>query len=66
MKKSTASPDVKRLGYRPKEAADAIGVSLRKINDLIASGRLELFKVGRCRRVKPESLTKSISDGEAA
>ena len=64
MKKSYLK-EVKRLGYRPKEAADAIGVSLRKINELIASGRLESFKVGRCRRVKPESLTKLISDGAA-
>ena len=66
-KKATqARPDVKRLGYRPKEAAEALALSLRKVNELIASGRLESFKVDRCRRIRPEALEKLIHDGEAA
>ena len=64
--KESHPKEVKRLGYRPKEAAEALGVSLRKVNDLIASGRLESFKVDKCRRVTPEALAKLIHDGEAA
>jgi excisionase family DNA binding protein len=61
-----ARPDVQRLAYRPEEAAEAIGVSLRKIMELIASGRLESSKVDRCRRITPEALAKLIHGGEVA
>lgn len=64
-KAAQARPGVKRLAYRPKEAAEAIGVSLRKIMELIASGKLESSKVDKCRRIRPEALEKLIHDGEA-
>jgi excisionase family DNA binding protein len=55
-----------RLAYRPIEVAEALGISLRKVNDLIATGELESFKVDRCRRITPDAVAKLIHSGEAA
>ncbi len=44
------------LALRPKDAFAAIGVGITKGYELINSGELETFKIGRATRITAESL----------
>jgi excisionase family DNA binding protein len=55
-----------RLGYTIPEVAESLAISVRKVNELIATGKLESFKVDKCRRITPEAVAKLIHRGEAA
>jgi len=47
---------VPRLALRPREAAAAVGVSERKMDDLIRSGEVETFRDGNVRVVPVHKL----------
>jgi excisionase family DNA binding protein len=50
------APVVERLGYRPAEAAQALGVSRRKLYDLLNDGTLRSVKTGSARIIPRDSL----------
>lgn len=58
--KKTCQPrePVKRLFYRPKEAADVLGISERKMRDLIAAGTVPSVRLGRTRLVPVAALER--------
>ena len=44
-------PDSERLAFTYTEAARAINVSEATIRKMVRSGRIDVIKVGRCRRI---------------
>lgn len=52
--------------HRPEDAAKIVGVSRAFIYKLIASGELESFKLGRCRRISDSAIERLIAKREAA
>ena len=48
--------NAEKLLYRAEEAADCLGLSRTKINELIQSGILPAVKVDGCRRVRRDDL----------
>ena len=52
--------------YRMPEVARLLGLSERKIDDLVATGELKSFKVGKSRRVSAEALDLFIKKRERA
>jgi excisionase family DNA binding protein len=46
-----------RLVYRVPEVAEMLDLSVRKVNDLIATGKLGSIKIDRSRRVTSEHVT---------
>lgn len=53
---------IEKIAYRPHEAAEAIGISRRMVDTLIASGELPSGKIGTCRVVSREALERFIRD----
>lgn len=49
---------VKRLFYRPQEAADVLGISVRKMRHLIAAGTVPSVRLGRTRLVPVPALER--------
>ena len=49
---------VKRLFYRPQEAADVLGISVRKVHELIAAGTVPSVRLGRTRLVPVAALER--------
>ena len=49
---------VKRLFYRPQEAADVLAISVRKMRDLIAAGTVPSVRLGRTRLVPVAALER--------
>lgn len=44
---TTSKPFVPRLSLRPREAAEALGVSERLLSDLTSRGAIPHFRIGR-------------------
>ena len=65
MKKSPQK-EATRLAYRVPEVAEMLGMSVRKVNDLIATGKLGSTKIDRSRRVTPEHIATLLGESEAA
>ena len=53
-------------GYRPKQAAEVIGVGLTTVYALLKSGDLDSVKVGRSRIILAESIDRLLAADEAA
>jgi excisionase family DNA binding protein len=53
-----ATPD--RLLYRPPEAAQALGISIAYLYELLASGQLESVKIGTARRITADGMRRFI------
>lgn len=53
-----------KLAYSRRETCDALSIGTTKLHELINSGTLKTFKIGRKTLVKGESLHRLI-DGEA-
>lgn len=53
---------IERLGYRPAEAAKALGVSRRKLYDWINDGTLRSVKRGSARIIPREALMALLDD----
>ena len=49
---------MKRLFYRPQEAADVLAISVRKMRDLIAAGTVPSVRLGRTRLVPVAALER--------
>ena len=62
MKKSPPKQPTARLAYRVPEVAQMLGISVRKVNDLIATGKLGSTKIDRSRRVTPEHIASLLGD----
>lgn len=56
---ATAQPE--RLAYTIRELACAVRCSERTIRRAIGSGRLKAVRIGRCVRVRSESLAEFLS-----
>ena len=58
--KKTSQPrePVKRLFYRPQEAADVVGISVRKMRQLIGAGTVPSVRLGRTRLVPVAALER--------
>jgi excisionase family DNA binding protein len=54
-----------RLGYRPNEAAEAIGVSRDTIFKALADGSLRSVKIGAARVIPADALREFLANGEA-
>jgi len=54
-----------KLLYRPKEAAQLLGIGRDKLYDLMRSGRLHSIKDGRARFITAGALTEYIAMLEA-
>lgn len=48
-KATSVAEAIPRLSLRPAEAAASLGLSLRKMEQMIAAGALPVVRVGRCR-----------------
>jgi excisionase family DNA binding protein len=55
-----------KLAYRPKEAAEALGVDRDTIHRLISRGELTSFTVGRARCIAAAELERFIREREGA
>jgi excisionase family DNA binding protein len=64
VKKLQLKDDVERHAYRTREVAAKLSVSKRPVDEMIATGELPSFKIGRCRRVSDEALRRFVSDRE--
>lgn len=49
-----------RLLYRPKEAADALGIGVTKLYELMDSGQIPWIRVGSHRRIPADLLRDRI------
>jgi excisionase family DNA binding protein len=56
---------VERLSYRPAEAAKALGVSRRKLYNLMNEGKLRSAKSGNARMIPREALLAFLADPTA-
>ncbi len=54
-----------KLLYRPKEAAQLLGIGRDKLYDLMRSGRLRSVKDGRARFITANALTEYVAMLEA-
>ncbi len=52
---------MEKLLYRPKEAANALGIGRDKLYDLMRSGRLRSVKDGGARFVTAEALAEYVA-----
>jgi excisionase family DNA binding protein len=55
-----------RVAYRDTEVAEMLGMSVRKVRDLIASGKLGSAKIDKCRRITPEHIAALLGSADAA
>ena len=51
-----------RLAYRVPEVAEMLGMSVRKVNDLIATGKLGSTKIDRSRRITLEHIAALLGE----
>jgi excisionase family DNA binding protein len=58
------SNGVEKLAYNADEAAQAIGLSVRYIRELLAKGKLRSVKVGKRRLISKESLLRFVNGEE--
>jgi excisionase family DNA binding protein len=58
-------PAMERLLYRPKEAAQALGISRDKLYDLLRTGRLLSVKDGGARLITADALRAYVAKLEA-
>lgn len=49
---------LERLFYRPREAANVLGISVRKMHELIAGGSVPSVRLGRTRLVPVAALKR--------
>lgn len=56
---------MERLLYRPKEAAQALGISRDKLYDLLRTGRLPSVKDGGARLITADALRAYVAKLEA-
>ena len=61
-----SEPVVDRLIYTREEAATQLGISLGQMNELIARGEIESFKMGRLRKIPREALVAYVQHKRAA
>lgn len=54
-----------KLLYRPKEAANVLGISRDKLYDLMRAGRIDSVKDGRARFITADALTAYVVRLEA-
>lgn len=57
--------DQERLAYKLKDAAQLLSLSYRKVRDMADKGELEVFKIGRVRRVHADVLDSYIRRQQA-
>lgn len=60
----TAAPVADQLAYRPKQAAQVLGLSVAQVTELLAQGRIESFKLGAARLIRREALVAFLDDLE--
>ncbi len=60
----TPEPVADQLAYRPRQAAQVIGLSYAQLNELIAQGRIESFKLGGARLIRREALVDFLDQVE--
>ncbi len=65
-KKATRPPSPAVLAYSIPAAASAIGIGTTKLNELIASGELPSFTIGRRRLVHADDLASFVLDRRRA
>jgi excisionase family DNA binding protein len=63
---SGATALVDKLLLSPEEVAEALSVSRSKVYELLASGRLDSVKIGRCRRVVQSVLLRFVDELQEA
>ena len=56
----------KPKAYAPKDAARLLGLSERKLDELIATRALKSFKVGKSRRISSDAIDQFIKEREKA
>jgi excisionase family DNA binding protein len=61
----TVSP-VAKLLFRPKEAAQRLGLGRTKVYELMASGELRSVKIGGARRISATALADFVARLDAA
>ncbi len=55
-----------RLSYRPAEVRKLIGIGRTKLRELLSSGEIESFSVGRARLVSRAAIERWVNHGEGA
>ncbi len=55
-----------RLSYRPAEVRKLIGIGRTKLRELLSSGEIESFSVGRARLVSRAAIERWVRQGEHA
>jgi len=56
----------KPKAYAPKDAARLLGLSERKLDELIATRAIRSFKVGKSRRISADAIEEFIKRSERA
>jgi excisionase family DNA binding protein len=54
----------KPIAYKPDEAARLMGISPRKLDELIGTRQIRTFKVGKARRVTRAAINEYIAQQE--
>jgi excisionase family DNA binding protein len=54
------TPVEKPRAYAPKDASRLLGISERKLDELIRTKSIRSFKVGKSRRISAEAITEFI------
>jgi excisionase family DNA binding protein len=54
----------KPIAYKPGEAARLMGISERKLDELIATKAIRSFKIGKSRRITLEAINAFIKKAE--
>lgn len=49
-----------RMVLTPREAADEMKISVNKVNEMLAEGKIKAFKVGNCWKIPSDLLKKTI------
>lgn len=49
--------------YKPSEIAELLNISVRKVRELITSGKLPAIKIGKVYRVRKDDLDEFIEKG---
>jgi excisionase family DNA binding protein len=57
----TAAAQPVRAGYTVAEVADSLHVSRGTVYSLLRAGQLDSFRIGRARRIIPESVTRLVA-----
>lgn len=59
-------PNEVRFALSMKEAAEALGIGLSKLEQLVADGEIKSLKIGRRRLIRPLALEDWVREREAA